>query len=64
MGGDNEQVAEASNTVLWALLALVGFIFVATGATAWFLWKKSQIPVPPDLALIDTIIPPANQGKI
>ena len=64
MGGDNEQLAEASNTVLWALLALVGFVFVATGATAWFLWKKAQAPVPPDLALIDTIVPPIDPEKI
>jgi hypothetical protein len=56
MGGDNEQLIDASNTVLWSLLGLVGFIFVATGCTVWYLWRKSQTPVPPDLALIDTLI--------
>ena len=48
-GGDNVQLAEASNSVLWALLALVGFIFVATGATAYFLWRKATAPNPPQL---------------
>ena len=40
-GGDNLQLVEASNTVLWTLLGLVAFIFVATGATIFFLWRKS-----------------------
>jgi hypothetical protein len=62
MGGDNEQLRDASNTVLWALLSLVGFIFVATGCTAWYLWKKSQAPVPPDLALIDTLLPTSENN--
>ena len=48
-GGDNVQLAEASNSVLWALLALVGFIFLATGATAFFLWRKATAPKPPQL---------------
>lgn len=62
MGGDNEQLVEASNSVLWALLALVGFIFVATGCTAYYLWRKAQSPVPPDLALIHTLTPDAQQN--
>ena len=46
-GGDNLQLIEASNTVLWALLGLVGFIFVATGATVLFLWRKANaVPSP------------------
>lgn len=54
-GGDNAQLAEASNSVLWALLALVGFIFVATGATAFFLWRKATTPIPPHLQLIEPL---------
>jgi hypothetical protein len=40
-GDPNSQLAVASDSVLWTLLALVGFIFVATGATAFFLYRKS-----------------------
>jgi hypothetical protein len=42
MGGDDTVLREASNTTLWVLLGLVGFIFVATGATAFFLWRKAM----------------------
>ena len=56
-GGDNLQLANASNSVLWALLTLVGFIFVATAATAYFLWRKASAPVPPHLQLIDSLNP-------
>ena len=48
-GGDNVQLAEASNSVVWALLALVAFIFLATGATAFFLWRKATAPNPPQI---------------
>ena len=41
MGADDATMREASNSTLWALLSLVGFIFVATGATAFFLWRKA-----------------------
>ena len=56
-GGDNAQLANASNSVLWALLALVGFIFVATGATAYFLWRKATTPIPPHIELIESLHP-------
>ena len=56
-GGDNLQLANASNSVLWMLLALVGFIFVATAATAYFLWRKASAPTPPHLLLIDSLSP-------
>jgi multidrug resistance efflux pump len=42
MGGDDSVMREASNTTLWVLLGLVGFIFLATGATAFFLWRKAM----------------------
>jgi hypothetical protein len=56
-GGDNVQLAEASNSVLWALLALVGFIFVATGATAFFLWRKATKAATPHSELITSLNP-------
>jgi hypothetical protein len=56
-GGDNLQLANASNSVLWALLSLVGFIFVATAATAYYLWRKASTPIPPHLQLIESLNP-------
>ena len=40
-GGDDQNLIDASNAVLWSLLGLVAFIFAATGATVFYLWKKS-----------------------
>jgi hypothetical protein len=54
-GGDNAQLAEASNSVVWALLALVGFIFLATAGTIYFLWRKANTPIPPHVQLIETL---------
>jgi hypothetical protein len=54
-GAIDENIVEASNTVLWTLLALVGFIFTATGGTIWYLWRKSQMPLPPHIALIESL---------
>jgi hypothetical protein len=56
-GGDNLQLVEASNAVLWSLLGLVGFIFAATGATAYFLWRKATTPTPAHLQLIESLNP-------
>lgn len=42
MGGDDVVMREASNTTLWVLLGLVGFIFVSTASTAFFLWRKAM----------------------
>jgi len=56
-GGDDTQLIEASNSVLWALLGLVGFIFVATGATVLFLWRKAHTPIPPHIELIESLNP-------
>ncbi len=49
MGSDDARIATASNSVLWTLLSLVGFIFIATGSTAYFLWRKANTPVPPHI---------------
>jgi hypothetical protein len=54
-GGDNATLIEASNSVLWVLLALVGFIFVATAGTAYFLWRKAHTPVPPHIEFIENL---------
>ena len=41
MGSDDATLRNASNSTLWVLLALVCFIFLATAATAIFLWRKA-----------------------
>ena len=56
-GGDNQTLIEASNSVLWVLLGLVGFIFVATAGTVYFLWRKAHTPMPPHLELIENLSP-------
>ena len=54
-GGDNATLIEASNSVLWVLLALVGFIFLATAGTVYFLWKKANTPIPPHIEFIENL---------
>ena len=54
-GGDNASLIEASNSVLWVLLALVGFIFLATAATVFFLWRKAHTPLPPHIEFIENL---------
>lgn len=55
-GGDNAQLIDAANSVLWTLLALVGFIFAATGATIYFFWRKSKRSKP-SLSTIPNLTP-------
>ena len=54
-GGDNPTLIEAANSVIWVLLALVGFIFLATVGTAYFLWRKAHTPVPPHIEFIENL---------
>ena len=55
MGSDDARIALASNSVLWTLLSLVGFIFVATGSTVFFLWRKSKTPIPPHIQFLNSL---------
>jgi hypothetical protein len=54
-GGDNATLIEASNSVLWVLLILVGFIVLATAGTVYFLWRKAHTPVPPHIQYIENL---------
>ena len=54
-GGDNATLVAASNSVLWVLLVLVGFIFLATAGTVYFLWRKAHTPVPPHIEFIENL---------
>jgi hypothetical protein len=55
--GDNLQLIEASNSVLWTLLTLVGFIFVATGTTIFYLWRKANMTPQPPEPFVPTLNP-------
>lgn len=54
-GSTDERLVGAANSVLWALLGLVGFIFIASGATIYFLWRKANQPIPPHIELIESL---------
>ena len=62
MGDANPAIADATLSVLWMLLALVGFIFISTGCTAFYLWRRSKMPIPPHIQLVEdlTAIPDEN----
>lgn len=53
MGDPNSALATASDATLWTLLALVGFIFLSTGATAFYLWRRSKAQIPPHIELVE-----------
>ena len=55
MGDPNSNIAIASNMVLWSLLTLVGFIFIATGCTAYYLWRRSKMQLPPHIELLESL---------
>lgn len=55
MGDPNSYLADATNSTIWMLLALVGFIFVSTGATAFYLWRHARAKMPPHLELVEQL---------
>jgi hypothetical protein len=55
MGDPNSNIAYASNMVLWSMLSLVGFVFVATGCTAFYLWRRSKMQLPPHIELLESL---------
>ena len=55
MGDPNSYLAGASNSVVWMLLGLVGFIFLSTGLTALYLWRRSKMPIPPHIQFVESL---------
>ena len=55
MGDPNSYLADASNSTIWILLGLVGFIFTSTGATAFYVWRHNKAVVPPHIELLEKI---------
>ena len=55
MGDPNSYLADATNSTIWMLLALVGFIFLSTGATAFYLWRRSKAEIPPHIELVENL---------
>jgi hypothetical protein len=55
MGDPNSYIADASNSVLWMLLGLVGFVFVSTGFTAFYLWRRAKAPIPAHIQFVENL---------
>jgi hypothetical protein len=55
MGDPDSYIADASNCVLWMLLGLVGFIFVSTGLTALYLWRRAKAPIPDHIQFVENL---------
>ena len=53
MGDPNSYLADATNSTIWMLLGLVGFIFLSTGATAFYLWRHAHAKIPPHIELVE-----------
>jgi hypothetical protein len=63
MGDPNSYLAAASNSVFWMLLGLVGFIFLSTGATAFYLWRRSKAVIPPHIELVETMARETDESE-
>ena len=55
MGDPNSYLANATNSTIWMLLGMVGFIFLSTGATAFYLWRRSKAEIPPHIELVEKL---------
>ena len=55
MGDPNSYLADASNSTIWMLLGMVGFIFLSSGATAFYLWRRAKAEIPPHIALVENL---------
>ncbi|GDX11431.1 hypothetical protein LBMAG57_32030 [Verrucomicrobiota bacterium] len=55
MGDPNSALAIASDATLWTLLSLVGFIFIATGATMIYLWRRGNRQIPADVQFVENL---------
>lgn len=51
----DSQVGSAANGTLWLLLGLVAFMFLATGFTAFYIWRRASLPVPPHIQLVENL---------
>ncbi len=51
----DSQVANAAGGTLWMLLGLVAFMFLATGFTALFIWRRTVAPIPPDVQFVENL---------
>jgi hypothetical protein len=63
MGDPNSYIAGASNSVIWMLLGLVGFIFVSTGGTAYYLWSQSRKEIPPHIQLVEKLTDEPDESE-
>ena len=59
----NSTFVAASNSVLWTLLGLVGFIFFSTGVTAFYLWRRTNAPIPPHVQLVEKMTEATDESE-
>ena len=55
MGDPNSYLADATNSTIWMLLALVAFIFLSTAATIFYVWRHARAGTPPHIALVENL---------
>ena len=55
MGDPNSYIADATNSTIWMLLGLTALMFVATGLTAFFLWRHARAPIPPHIQFVESL---------
>jgi hypothetical protein len=55
MGDPDSYLADATNSTIWMLLGLVGFIFTSTGATAFYLWRHANAKIPAHIELVEQL---------
>ena len=55
MGDPNSYIADATNSTIWMLLGLVALMFIATGLTAFFVWRHARAPIPPHLQFVESL---------
>lgn len=51
----DSQIGNAANGTLWLLLGLVAFMFLATGFTAFYIWRRASLPIPPHIQLVENL---------
>lgn len=59
----NSPFGNASNAVLWTLLGLVGFIFLSTSATAFYLWRRAKAEIPPHVQLVEKLNDKSDESE-
>jgi hypothetical protein len=55
MGDSNSQWAGAVNGMVFLMLGFIGSMMIATGAVAYYLYKRAKTPIPPHIQLVESM---------